>query len=250
MPKTSADGVYPAGQSVAPRKSDIVYHHVKRRIILGEYTVMRALTEQRLATELGCSQSTVREALMRLEQEGFVTRRGYQGTMVSLTSLAEAAQMIRIRLLIERSAARELAQSIFASDRTEILGITERMDKARSDNNYYACSELDRQFHTGLLKAASMEALVPIALRCSHYIHRFTLSHASRGTQQSIKADLGRIHRKLLDDIADGTPDQAEQAVIGHIQQVLQYGAPSLLHAVVDGTEASISSPSQPLNTT
>ncbi len=241
MPSTAADGVFFAGQAAGPRKTDLVYHYVKRRIILGEYTVMKFLAEHKLATELGCSQSTVREALMRLEQEGFVTRRGYQGTMVSVTSLAEAAQMVRIRLIIERSAARSLAQGIFPGDRKTLFEITEQMDSARSENNYYACSELDRQFHTNLLKAAGVEALIPIVLRCSHYIHRFTLSRVNRGTQHSVRADLGTAHRELLDCIAEGTPAQAEQAVIDHIKNILQDGAPSLLHAVADGATALIS---------
>ena len=68
MPSTATDGVYFTGQTTGPRKSDLVYHYVKRRIILGEYPVMKSLAEHKLATELGCSQSTVREALMRLER--------------------------------------------------------------------------------------------------------------------------------------------------------------------------------------
>ena len=241
MPGAATEGVYFAGGTAGPRKSDLVYHFVKRRIILGEYAVMKSLAEHRLSAELGCSQSTVREALMRLEQEGFVTRRGYQGTMVSVTSLAEAAQMVRIRLIIERSVARELAQGIFPGDRKSLFEITERMDSARSENDYYACSELDRQFHTNLLKAADMKALIPIVLRCSHYIHRFTLSRANRATQHRIRADLGAAHRELLECIIDGTPDQAEQAVIDHIKNILEQGEPSLLHAVTDGATALIS---------
>jgi DNA-binding GntR family transcriptional regulator len=62
---------------------------------------------------MGCSQGTVREALLRLEQDGLVTRRGYRGTVVSTTSLEEAAQMARIRIALEIESARRAGPRLY-----------------------------------------------------------------------------------------------------------------------------------------
>ena len=83
------------------RKRDALYHALKKSILLAEFEPGVALTEQHIATGFGCSQGTVREALMRLEQDGLVARRSYQGTVVASTSLAEAAAMVTIRMKIE-----------------------------------------------------------------------------------------------------------------------------------------------------
>src|SRR5882762_5438688 len=46
------------------RPGDLVYRMVKRRIVLNELRPGRIVTELGLANELGCSQGTVREALL------------------------------------------------------------------------------------------------------------------------------------------------------------------------------------------
>src|SRR4029434_3333263 len=79
------------------RKSNAVYHSVKRAILLRRLEPGQALLEQQIAAAMGCSQGTVREALLRLEQDGLVARRGYRGTVVSTTSLEEAAASGRHR---------------------------------------------------------------------------------------------------------------------------------------------------------
>ena len=65
------------------RKSDAVYQDLKRQILTGEMTSESPITEQSLAQDYGCSQSTIREALMLLQECGLVVRRGYQGTYVT-----------------------------------------------------------------------------------------------------------------------------------------------------------------------
>ncbi|HFA59489.1 MAG TPA: GntR family transcriptional regulator, partial [Rhodospirillales bacterium] len=74
-----------------PRKSSAVYHALRRAILLHRVPPGQMLLEQQIASTMGCSQGTVREALLRLEQDGLVERRGYRGTCVSDTSEAEAA---------------------------------------------------------------------------------------------------------------------------------------------------------------
>ena len=87
------------------RKGNAVYHAVKRAIILGTLAPGAGLLEQQIAAAMGCSQGTVREALLRLEQDGLVARRGYHGTVVSDTS---AAMFVLTQQDIRRSGATTL----------------------------------------------------------------------------------------------------------------------------------------------
>jgi GntR family transcriptional regulator len=66
-----------------PSLTDQVKAHLKERIVGGEFDGGRIPPETELATELGVSRTTVREALGRLEHEGAIIRRQGSGTYVN-----------------------------------------------------------------------------------------------------------------------------------------------------------------------
>lgn len=216
---------------ISGKKSDLVYVALKRSILLREIEPHQVLPEQSLAGQFGCSQGTIREALLRLADDGLVVRSGYRGTHVTETTLAEAAQMVAVRLSIERAAARALAVKSGAFDRNKIVGILEEMGQAHKSRDLYTTGELDRAFHCAIVQAAGMELLAPILLRCALHIHRFT--HGSVEVPRDFLAETGvrAVHDALFEKIVSGTPDQAEQAASDHLADVLERWSPTLLSA-------------------
>ena len=69
--------------------------------MLGLLPAGASLTELELAAHFSCSQGTVREALLQLQEEGLVRRQGHRGTQVSECTEAEAVEMFRVRQQIE-----------------------------------------------------------------------------------------------------------------------------------------------------
>ena len=67
--------------------------HLKKRVINGEFEGGRILPETDLATEMGVSRNTVRDALSQLEVEGVVFRKQGAGTFVN-----EARLLVKTRL--------------------------------------------------------------------------------------------------------------------------------------------------------
>jgi GntR family transcriptional regulator len=70
-----------------PSLTDQVKSHLKSRIINEEFDGGRIPPETELATDLGVSRTTVRDALSRLEHEGTIYRRQGAGTFVNPTGL-------------------------------------------------------------------------------------------------------------------------------------------------------------------
>lgn len=208
------------------RKGDAVYHAIRRSILLGHIKSGEQLLEQRIAKQLNCSQGTVREAFLRLEQDGLVARRGYRGTVVSTTSVQEAAQMVEIRIQIESTGVLRSVTSIDAKALAELTAITRDMDEAVRALDFYRCSELDRLFHMTLFRQSSLPALEPILNRCTLHIHRFTFQNA-----ETMEADtsLGQNHRGLLRTIRTGDATAAADSIKSHIGQVIQRWAPPLV---------------------
>jgi len=84
-------------KAAVPRKREEVYSTLRRRIILSEVSDGQPITELELAASMGCSQGTVREALLRLQEEGLVVRQGYRGSVVSPVSAREAQAFLHCR---------------------------------------------------------------------------------------------------------------------------------------------------------
>ncbi|MEM7528417.1 MAG: GntR family transcriptional regulator [Pseudomonadota bacterium] len=192
------------------------------------------LTEQALAARLGCSQGTVREALLRLAEEGLVERRSYRGTVVTETTLSEATALVRMRLDIEAEVARRLAQSGLSDAAEAIDTLLADMDTAHDAGDLSRCSDLDRAFHLGLCRAAGLPLLCPVLGRAALHMHRFTLGGVEVPRAFREEAGVGHEHRALLNTVLGSAPNAAARAMTEHVATVLRRWAPSLLAAVGD----------------
>lgn len=225
--------------SVAPlrlRKGDAVYNAVEQAILLGHLAPGQALVEQQIGGELGCSQGTVREALLRLEQSGLVSRRGYRGTFVSDMTAAEAALMVEIRIMIETLGASWAARKMSDPTLEELNQILEQMTAAEVAGEDYTRSQLDRLFHRTILQASGLTALEPILKRCCLHMHRFTFGKAQREARASYdQPSSAAQHRAILDALAARSPEEAANSIREHIESVIEFWAPDLKSAAAGG---------------
>lgn len=222
-------------RTIGGRKSDAAYKLIKRAIIFRTFEPGQQLREQELAGELQCSQGTIREALMHLGEDGLVRRSGYRGTNVTDISRAEAVEMVRVRLSIERAVAREIARNGLEHDRPALETLLAQMDDSHQHDDLFTSSELDRAFHARLAHAAGMTLLAPLLERCSLHIHRFTLGGLEVPRDFFQESGVGNEHRNLLAELCSGDTIRAETAMAGHLAHILGRWSPSLLEAVGAG---------------
>lgn len=218
------------------KKGSAVYHAVKSAILLYQKKPGTALVEQALAGEFGCSQGTVREALLRLQEEGLVVRTGYRGSFVSDISAVEAAEMVAIRIRIETQGVRRAVSRIGADDLARLSDIIDRMEHAAQAGDCYACSELDRSFHLAVFRLSGLDALEPILNRCALNMHRYTVGSGARRRPASLETT-ARQHRHVLEALATADPQLAAQAVRSHIEAVIDLASPVLHQAVAAANE-------------
>lgn len=227
-----------AGAAAQPgRRVDQVHLALRRAVLFRDLLPGEHLLEQTLAARHACSQGTVREALLRLAEEGLVERRGYRGTVVTQTSLPEAAQMVRVRLSIERDVARRIAGGAARLDAPRLAAILAAMDAAHAAGDLFRCSDLDREFHATLAEVAGMGLLRPVLWRCALHIHRYTLGGLEVPRPFFQEAGVGDEHRALLAALTAGDADAAAGAMAEHLARVLTRWAPSL-HAAAGGEAA------------
>ncbi|MDN3718606.1 GntR family transcriptional regulator [Roseibium salinum] len=132
------------------RKSEAVFQDLRRKVLTGELTSESPITEQSLAQDYGCSQSTIREALMLLQEYGLVVRLGYQGTFVTNPSQLEARLMLRLRIDIETTGIAEAVGNVTPEDLAELRELDRQFERCHANRDVFGCAEIDLSFHLKL----------------------------------------------------------------------------------------------------
>ena len=88
-----------------------VYSHLRNLILRLHLKPGEALSEQELSVKLGLSRTPVREAFIRLAEEGLVDVYPQRGTLVAPIRIAEVKEAHFIRRLLEFAIVRSAAES-------------------------------------------------------------------------------------------------------------------------------------------
>lgn len=210
-----------SASSPRPLKAGAAYNALKRDIILGALPAGAALTELELAAQFQCSQGTVREALLQLQEEGLVHRRGHRGTQVSECTEDEAVEMFRLRRQIEGSG---MARVTGRPSRTllgDLEALLEDMIAAATAGDELQLAAVDRDFHRRIFKDAKLPALDPILHRCLVHNHRFKISRSP--ARRDLEATALR-HRSIIEAIGSGDAVKAAGAMDHHIATIVDFG--------------------------
>ncbi|EWY36227.1 hypothetical protein N825_29325 [Skermanella stibiiresistens SB22] len=203
------------------RKGSVLYDDLRRQIVKGGLKPGDPMLEITVAREYGCSQGTVREALMRLQEDGLVVRGGYKGTTVSVTGPAEAREMQLMRLHLETQGVRRAASLIDDQFLARLSGIVEEMERVAEAGDEYALTELDCEFHLTIFGRAGLPALDAILSRCLLHLHRITLAEPGRTRPLLISA---QRHWDVIDALRTRDATTAVAAITHHINTVLETG--------------------------
>lgn len=202
------------------RPSDLVYGIVKRRIILNELTPETVLTELGLAHEIGCSQGPIREALLRLQEDGLVARSGRR-TIVTRLTAEEADEMLALRRRIETRGALKAALHADGQALQDLRGILATMKEAAAQGDEYRVIEADKDFHLALFRLSGLDALGQILARCIMHSNRYKL-WAPEHRRPLIET--ARRHDVLYERLAAGDGSGLAVALGSHIDTIVIQG--------------------------
>ncbi|WP_328477137.1 GntR family transcriptional regulator [Actinoplanes sp. NBC_00393] len=197
--------------------ADKAYQQLRDAILDGDIAPNRRLVEEDLAAQLEVSRTPVREALLRLAQEGLVAR--VRGWVVRDHSPEEALRIVEARAAVESAAARLAADHITAADLDQLAGIADAID--RPGATVKDLNRLNRQFH-GLITAACGNPLL------IQFAQRTNISHWSLSATWLMSAkdaaEVNAEHRQMIDALRarDGAAVEAlVRAHIGRTQSIL-----------------------------
>jgi DNA-binding GntR family transcriptional regulator len=144
-----------------------VADRLRHEIFTGKQAPGERLVETRIARELGVAQSSVREALNQLENEGLVTRVANTGAFVTSLSESESDQIYILRAELEALAVELVGQRNRKEDiqkLNDLLAGCEALEAA-NDPDPLDVALADLQFHLGLWALSGNEFLRSVLSR-------------------------------------------------------------------------------------
>jgi DNA-binding GntR family transcriptional regulator len=102
---------------------DAVYLQLRGEIISGALPAGAVLREAELVTRFGVSKTPLRDALVRLQKDGFVDIPPYRSAVVTGYSATDLREIYELRELLQGACARQAALHISDEALTELAGI-------------------------------------------------------------------------------------------------------------------------------
>ena len=203
------------GYGLAPVR---VYAGLRSRIVSLELLPDTVLSRADIARDYGVSQSPVREAIQRLEQEGLVVSYPKSKTLVTRINVDHARVTQFLRLSVEVEVAKQLVQQ---QNPDLILPATRilRMQKlAGEDQDISEFTALDWLFHQSLFQAAGVASLWHMISGRSGHIDRLRrLNLPDPGKMSAVLS----AHEEILAAIRSGDPGRAEAQTRAHLSGTL-----------------------------
>lgn len=195
-----------------------IHETLRERILSLQLAPNTVLSRQSLQAEFGVSQTPVRDALIKLEQENLVEIYPQHATVVARIDLRAARQAHFLRRAIEIEAARKLARERAVDLVPRLKQILEEQRRLSAARDQKGFEQADREFHRALYDAADILDLWEVVRRQSGQIDRLRLLHLPLpGKMEQIIRD----HRLIAKAIERGEPDGAAEAVQKHLSGTL-----------------------------
>jgi GntR family transcriptional regulator, rspAB operon transcriptional repressor len=177
-----------------------------------------ALSRAALAGQFGVSSTPIRDALMRLEEEGLVDVFPQYATVVSRVDVRLAQQAHFLRQAVELEIVRGLAISHDAAvvdDLNRTIALQQQFAKAGDFEKFMT---VDNEFHAQLYAASGKQDIWTLVKSRSGHIDRLRRLHLpSPGKAQ----DIVRHHKLIAKAIGAAEPDEAQKHLRTHLSGTL-----------------------------
>lgn len=195
---------------------EVVCETLRQAIRTGVLKPGERLMEIQLADELGVSRTPVREAIRKLELEGYVIMMPRRGTYVANLSIRDVNEVFEIRTSLDSLASGLAAERITDEELERLERLLVSIGDGIENNDMDKIVEADTQFHDLLYQASRNARLVGIIYNLREQLTRFrTTSMAYPGRLKETLEE----HSRIVEAIAEGNVELAQKAAEDHMEK-------------------------------
>lgn len=199
-------------------RSDEIAQVVTRAIINKRLQPGCKLSEQTLADVFGVSRAVVRQAVIRLSEDGLVTMERHRGAFVSRPSYREAVEIYDALTILEQGVIAQLSGRLDARSWSELRQHVEKQRKAVEEKNDDLADELGSSFHQVLVRLARNTVVEQMH---AQLIRRTALLRSLINSRFDY-CGLHQDHVVLIDLMEAGKVAEAQQLIDEHHRNVVR----------------------------
>jgi DNA-binding GntR family transcriptional regulator len=193
---------------------EAVYDALTEMIISRELQPGTHLVESELATQLGVSRQPVREALQRLQTEGWVDLRPALGAFVHVPTDAEADQLLAVRTLLEAESARLAAKNATPEQVNQLWAVQRSGEEALAADDQEGLVTANAVLHANFVAMSGNSVLADLIASVDRRVRWYYLPIArTRGK------DAWDEHAELIDAIARHDSGRAGDLMQRHTER-------------------------------
>lgn len=194
---------------------DMVYNSVRDAILCGKLKPGKRLMEVELAEMLGVSRTPVREALRKLEVEGFIEMAPRKGAIVKVVTVKDIQNVLEIRASLEALATRIACRKMNLNTKKQLEDAKDKFIGTVLDNNVDQMIEADINFHDIIFSSTQNDRLIQIINNLKEQIYKYRAVYIR---DKSYLQNIIIEHNEIYSAIVENNEKKAEQAAINHIQ--------------------------------
>lgn len=199
----------------ATRAPELAYRWLRDTIVELPREEEMFLTEGEIAESSGLSRTPVREALLRLEAEGYVRRIPHKGAYIPAISDRDVDVIMQARRVVEEWSVTEVAPEPGRLP-DELHNIIQQQE---TDNDPVKFIAHDLEFHTSIIRTAGNPVLNDFYRSLRDKQMRMGVRIVSGDVERQIQ--VVTEHRAIADALAARDPERAVAAVRAHSSTTL-----------------------------
>jgi DNA-binding GntR family transcriptional regulator len=195
-----------------------VYEALIELIVNGSLRPGQHLVEGELAAHLGVSRQPVREALQRLQTEGWVDLRPAQGAFVHVPTEEEAVQLLSVRAVLETHSAQLAAERATPSDVERLWALQQDGIDALAADDTKALVAANAALHTFVTELSGNAVLKELIGQVDRRVRwYYTPIARPRGK------DAWNEHARLIRAISEGDGGRASEIMRRHTERTTAF---------------------------
>lgn len=194
---------------------EIVFETLRDAIITGKLGPGERLMEIQLAEEMGVSRTPVREAIRKLELEGFVVMVPRKGAYVAGVSIKDIADVFEVRAALEGLAASLAAERITEDELDRLERSIVSINEVSDGKNINKAVESDIDFHDMLYQASRNQKLITIITNLKEQLQRY---RATSLAEEGRTKDAVDEHKQIVEALSERNGELAGELARQHIE--------------------------------
>lgn len=208
-----------------PVISDDIYLAIRNKLADGELAVGERVSEQTLANEFGVSRTPVREAIKRLQNDGYLDQVDRIGTIARKPDITEIAEAYELREALESFTMANMTPESYAHIDADLADNCEQMHELAP--RFVDCKDpgplskkmfaLDGEFHGLILPSSNNQRIVDLVAGARLFTHIYSVRRHSILSFETVM-EIYRDHVEVLEWARRGDFKEAADSIAHHIR--------------------------------